>query len=157
MSNLRIVLSPPEMMQAALVGVMRNVQDLKLNRKPAYGLQTGREWQINIEGCLGEFAFCKHMGLFWSGAHHFRAEDAHGWQIRTASRPDSRLIVHREDCDTHRFVLLTGCNGMYEVRGWLSGAEAKQHAYWCDPAGNRPAYFVPQSVLHKFGEQEQAA
>ena len=44
----------------------------------------------------------------------------------------------------------TGVNGRYRVHGGMYAREAKQEKYWKDPAGGRPAYFVPQrSLFHR--------
>lgn len=36
------------------------------------------------------------------------------------------------------------------IVGWCWGSEGIQSKFWCDPTGrNRPAYFVPNNVLHQ--------
>ena len=53
-SDIIVELTPFEMCQAGQAGVMRQVENLKLNRKPYYGAGSSNDWQLHIEGCLGE-------------------------------------------------------------------------------------------------------
>lgn len=141
-------LSRAEIMQAAVVGVMRQVQNLRDSREPAHGAGSGSDWQLHIEGALGEFALAKAINAFPGGAHEFRGTDVGGkWQVRTAGKHHYSLILHEADSDDDVFVLLTGRNGEYVVRGWIRGVDGKRSEYWKDPVGGRPAYFVPQSAL----------
>jgi hypothetical protein len=70
-----ITLTKTEIMQGALVGVMRQVQNLRDNRQPAYGATTDHDWQWHIEGALGEMALAKALGVFWAGVGLFRGAD----------------------------------------------------------------------------------
>lgn len=143
-----VVLAPAEMMQAATVGLIRQLQNLRDQREPAHGAGDEKDWQKHVEGALGEFALAKVLDRFPSGAHGFRARDVGKWQVRTTRHPDGRLILHHSDADDDRFVLVTGVNGDYVLRGWILGRDGKQQKWWVDPSGkNRPAYFVPQSAL----------
>ena len=145
-----VELSSREMIQGAFVGMMRQVENVKKQRPDAYGADASRGWQIHIEGCLGEMAFAKHMGLYWSGANEFQAHDVGEYEIRTTPRNFGDLILHPGDDDDAKYVLVTGHNGIYEVRGWIFGKEGKNQEWWRDPLGNRPAYFVPQRELISF-------
>jgi hypothetical protein len=144
-------------MQAATVGAIRQVQNLRDKRSPAYGAGRSNDWQLHIEGALGEFALAKFLDRFPSGAHEFRARDVGAWQVRTSSRDDGDLILHDRDDDAERFVLLTGRNGAYQVRGWILAADGKRAEYWRDPVGGRAAYFVPQSALLPMPAERVAA
>jgi hypothetical protein len=145
-----IRLSPKEVLQGAVVGAMRQVENLKAGRQPAYGAGVLNDWQLHIEGALGEMAFAKFAGLYWSGAHGFRADDVGSWQIRTRSEDWHELILHEDDADDRRFVLITGRNGDYVIHGWIFAKEGKRADLWKDPAKGRPAFFVPQSELTRF-------
>jgi len=142
-----IQLGAREMMQGAFVGMMRQIENLSRRRDDAHCARPTDGWQLHVEGALGEMAFAKYLGIFWSGAHEFRGRDVGGYEVRTRSRHDYDLIVHRNDADGAKFVLLTGINGRYIVRGWILGSDAKREEWWADPAGGRPAFFVPQSAL----------
>lgn len=142
-------LSPREMIQGAFVGLMRQVENIAKGRRDAYGISDGFGWQAHIEGALGEMAVAKTLNRFWSGAHQIRAEDIAGLEVRTRSKHNYDLIVHPNDKDDSLFVLVTGLNGAYRVRGCIRGCDAKRTEWWKDPAGGRPAFFVPQAALEK--------
>ena len=142
-----ITLTKTEIMQGALVGVMRQVQNLRDNRQPAYGATTDHDWQWHIEGALGEMALAKALGVFWAGVGLFRGADVVNENVRTRSKHSYDLILHPSDPDDWKYWLLTGCNGTYIIQGWCWGVDGKIDEYWQDPAGGRPAYFVPQAAL----------
>lgn len=53
-----------------------------------------------------------------------------------------------------RYVLVTGRNGCYVVRGWMSAGEAKQHSEWVKEYGGREkAWFVPQAHLYDISNE----
>ncbi len=147
MERIEIQLTPQEILQGAFVGIMRQVQNLKNKNKPAYGAGKKKDWQLHIEGALGEMALGRHLNLFWSKGV-LRGDDVGIMQVRTRSRHSYDLIIHDRDKDDKKFWLLTGLNGCYWVRGWIMGADAKNQKYWLDPAGGRPAYFVPAGELN---------
>ena len=143
-----IRLSWSEVITAAMVGVFRQVTNLRDGRADAYGASDDRGWQLHIEGCCGEMAFAKLSGLYWSGSlGNLGADDVHLYQVRTTSRDDGRLIVHPGDPDDRVFVLVTGRAPTFRVRGWVRGIDAKNREWWHDPSNGRPAFFVPQSAL----------
>jgi hypothetical protein len=145
--GINISLTSWEMLLAAQSGIMRQIQNIRADRKPAHGAGTERDWQFNVEGCLGEYALSKHMGLYWSG-EGFRKRDVGIYEVRTGPKPNSSLLLHKEDYDNRYYWLLCGLNGRYEIKGWIIGRDGKKDEYWEDPVGGRPAYFVPQDVLH---------
>lgn len=144
-----ITLTSGEIRQGALVGVMRQVENFEKGRRDAFGAERDRGWQYAIEGALGEMAFAKWLNVYWHGAHTFRADDVTGrWEVRTRSKHSYDLIVHPEDPDWKRVVLLTGLNGTYYVRGEILAGDAKRPEWWKDPTEkNRYAYFVPRCML----------
>ena len=50
-----------EILLAAQAGVMRQIENLKKKRRAYYGAGTNNDWQLHIEGCLGEFALAKYL------------------------------------------------------------------------------------------------
>ena len=145
-----VQLSPSEIYSAALAGVLRQVQNLQKNRTPAYGIDDNSHWQAHIEGALGEMALAKHLGIYWSGKGELRDPDVGLVDVRTTTHENGCLILHEADDDHRKFYLLIGCNGRYNVFGWMFGLEGKQQRFWRDPTGNnRHAFFVPQSALNK--------
>lgn len=149
---MRIELTPAEILQGALAGAMRQAQNLRDNRRDGNGAPFDQGWQFHIEGALGEMAVAKALGLFWGGKGELRYADIGRLEVRTTPRADGRLILHKDDPDEAVFLLVTGCNGCYLIRGWLRAAEGKRENYWTDPAGGRPAYFVPAVDLHPLDE-----
>lgn len=142
-----IQLTPWEMLLAAQVGVMRQVENCKLNRAAHYGAGNSNDWQLHIEGCLGEFALSKHLGIHWAGKGRLRAPDVGEVDVRTRSKDHYELILHEDDPDDRVFWLLCGVNGAYSIKGWITGIDGKRSEFWSDPAGGRPAFFVPHSAL----------
>ena len=126
-------LTAREMILGAFVGIMRSVEDMAKGYKPAYGAKAN-DWQISIEGTLGEMAAAKWLGVYWQGATVFRGCDLPGVEVRTRSRHHYELIVHPKDRDDAKFLLLTGAAGRYVVRGWILGKDAKREEWWNDPA-----------------------
>jgi len=145
-----ITLSMWEIMQAAFVGAMRQVSALSLNRKSRYGEEGENDWQIHIEGALGEFAVAKYLGIFWNGTlGSIHLPDVVTYQVRTRSKHHYDLLVHDEDKDNDIFILVTGKNGNYVIRGWMVAKQAKNRdKYWKNVGNDRPAYFVPQSDIN---------
>ena len=96
---------------------------------------------------MGEMALAKHLGIYWDGKGQMRAPDVGDVDVRTRSKHTYDLIVHDRDDDGRFIYLLTGGNGAYRFHGGIYAGDAKHERYWKDPAGGRPAYFIPQSDL----------
>lgn len=146
---IEVNLTSYEMMIAAQVGVTRQISNLQKGRKDFYGAKERDGWRMHIEGCMGEMAVAKALGLFWNGdIGDLGAPDVDGLEVRTSSRLDGDLIMHPRDKDNAYYILVTGVNGRYQIHGYIEGRYGKNEKYWSDPAGGRPAFFVPQSVLN---------
>jgi hypothetical protein len=152
----KVTLTSWEMMMGAQAGVMRRVENIQHGAQHKHGGERkGNDWQLAIEGALGEMALAKYLGLYWSGKGRYRAHDVGGvgpgsplgYEVRTRSREDYDLILHPEDPDDRIVWLVVGKSGAYTVKGWIKAGDGKKDEYWKDPAGDRPAYFVPQNVL----------
>ena len=153
-----------EVFTAAIAGAQRQVENLSEGRTPFYGAGVSNDWQLHIEGCLGERALAKFLGIPWTGKGVFRAPDVGDMDVRTTSSTSNRLILHQNDPDDRIFWLVAGLNGNYLIQGWVYGREGKINEFWCDPSGkNRPAFFVPANDLHRpeefpgYKEAEQCA
>jgi hypothetical protein len=142
-----VVLDAAEMLLAANAGIMRHIENVKKGAKPAYGAGNQNDWQIGIEGAICEFVLAKHLGVFWHGKGKMRGDDAGPYQVRGSQKKNACLILHPEDNDDKIYYLVTGYNGIYRVCGYVLGKDGKQQKYWKDPAGGRPAFFIPQSDL----------
>jgi hypothetical protein len=147
--GIAVTLSSQELQQAALVGVMRHTESLRMGLKNLYAAAAGGAWEKNIEGACGEMAVARALDLYWGyDVNTFKAGDIGTLQVRTASRDDYGLIVRPTDRPEDLFVLVTGSNGVYVVRGWLSGRAARRDEWWRDPGGHGAAWFVPADRLH---------
>lgn len=137
-----------EVSRGALVGVSRNVEAMRMgcqNRMPIKD-----EWSIHVLGALGECAFAKATGRYWSGGvNTFKGEPdlMGGVEVRTRSKHEYDLIVRPDDSDDGLFVLVTGGPKDFVVHGWMRGADAKQDQYLANHGNHSPAYFVPKSAL----------
>ena len=160
MEDIVVELSEAEMLQAAIVAVQRNVENIFAGRHHKFGAGSDNGWTMHIEGAAGEMAFAKWADRYWSGSlGNLKADDVGSVQVRTTSGHNNRLILHAEDPDDRRFVLLTGLAPRFIIRGWIWGRDAKQEKYWKDPAGGRPAFFVPQDDLRSMrrAQREEVA
>jgi hypothetical protein len=141
-----IQLSMYEIMMAANIGVMRQVESLKLKLDQKHGATHEHEWQFNIEGALAECAIAKYRNVFWCKRKP-KEPDVHDFEVRSSQNKNARLIIHKEDFDDRDYWLVTGVNGKYIIHGYISGKDGKNQKYWVDPGTGRPAFFVPQSDL----------
>lgn len=151
--DLSVILTWAETFDAAIIGVMRQVQNLRDGRSDKFGASPTNGWELHVQGACGEKAVAKHLGIYWSGnLGHLRADDVGLFQVRTRSNHDYELILHPDDPDDRVWILVTGVAPQFRIVGWCYGHEGKNKAWWKDPAGNRPAYFVPQQALRSMDE-----
>jgi hypothetical protein len=115
-------------------------------------------------GAVAECGFGWRFGLHWPATVTRPPKDypdvLPDWQIRAASTPGRRMIVHDDDPDEHRFALVVPENAgpcwppVLCVVGWLWGWDCKRAEWWDDPTGRAPAYFVPQDALNRFDDAQ---
>ena len=152
-----IDLTETELEIAALVATKRQASNLCKRRPDAHGAKPDAGWSLHIEGACGEMAVAKWAGKYWNGAiGDLKADDVGKLQVRTRSNHAYDLIVHRSDPDDRAFVLVTGLAPHFILRGWIWGRDAKRDEWWRDPAGGRPAFFVPQAALRPMVRREVA-
>jgi hypothetical protein len=72
-----------------------------------------------------------------------------GIQVRSTKYKSGSLLVHKTDADDDRFVLVTGSQGAYDIRGWITGSDGKREEFW-KVYKTRGAYWVPQDALKPF-------
>jgi hypothetical protein len=160
MTEIEVTLTWAEMLIAANIGCMRNVQSLKLGRSrtdsltdPFGGLDLA--WSSNIEGAAGEMAVAKHLGLFWSGSvGNIGADDVGGYQVKTnTSRKWDDLILRKRNkpdriyISVLSFVAPAPGVARFIITGWIIGTDAMQQQYYREGLPGMPAYFVPRCVL----------
>ena len=146
---IEVNLDSSQIYQAATVGIIRQTRNLKDKRRPRYEAGNQSDWQLHIEGCLSEFAVAKHLNIYWDGnIGSLSAADVGGLEVRSTKYKTGRLIIHPEDKDESKYILVTGINGVYSIHGWMFGKDGKNPKYWDDPSKGRAAYFIPQEDLH---------
>lgn len=151
MDKWTVELTPQELMQAAMVGVMRAVSCIRDGRQHKHGANIDESWQMQIEGACGEAAHAKASGVWWSASvNTFKSEgDVGAVEVRTRSKDDYDLIVRKDDRDDAIYVLVVGRAPCFRVVGWIHGLEAKAPVFLASHGGREEAYFVPQSALNK--------
>ena len=137
-----------ELIQAAIVGVIRQTHNLQNRRSDVYGAPQHYGWQMHFEGAIGEAALAKCLARYWLGPGRFRGDDVSDQHVRFTHHDDGCLILHPADPDDKVFWLVTGHALDYVIRGWIEGRDGKHPTYWKEPVNGRPAFFVPQEALH---------
>jgi hypothetical protein len=147
-----IKLTMEEMMMVTVVAGMRRSESKLNNRKDSHGFNGDGAWDIEIEGCAAEMAYCKLRNQYWSGSVcSFKGADCgDNVQIRHTVRDNGSLIIREGDNDDHYYVLVTGRAPNLKVIGWIKGANAKKEEYKKSPNGREPAFFIHQSNLSRF-------
>lgn len=101
------------------------------------------------EAACAECAVAAYYDLPW----HDRAAGAEPYdcgflQVRHTRWDTGQLLVYPDEKDDDPFILVTGAEGIYYLRGWLPGAEAKDPRWWgtlCREG--HPCFHVPQAEL----------
>ncbi len=136
---------------AVHAGVARRLDSIAKRRKGAHGFNRDDFWQLDIEGACAEAVVAHSLGLEYAPVTDRLdtavGDVAPGIQVRSTKYPAGSLIVHDSDADSDKFVLVTGANGKYEIRGWILGVHGKQPSWWKVYKG-RGSYWVPQEALH---------
>lgn len=108
-------------------------------------------------GALGEVAVAVHLGL---EAYLFTEQTAKRGscdlpgdiEVKTRSKHSYDLLVQRDERPDKKLVLVTSQNGTVFIHGWCVAGDVMQEQFWADPAGGRPAYFVPKNNLRNIYE-----
>lgn len=144
-----VALTTTEWQHAAVVGVTRRIKARSSSREEVYGSPVA-PWDADIEGACAECAVAKSLEVDWQAeTEPDHAGDVGEIGVRHSKRADASLILHPGDPNEKVFVLVTGTDGNYRLRGWILACDGKQKQYWRDPSGKgRFAFFVPQSALN---------
>ena len=144
----KIALSTAEIQIASMVGIQRQIEDIKWNNHEKMGEKKEKAWQRHIEGALAECALAKYLGFYWNKRPH-NEPDVGDVDVRVTHWMSGNLRMDDKDKDDRRYYLLTGLNGEYIIRGWLLGKDGKQQRYWGTKDPDRPpCYWIPQSELN---------
>lgn len=148
---MRVALTTAEMIEYGSAGIARCANALERRRVGAHGFDRNHErWQIDVEGLLAEAAAAKALGLPYTPVvgdlDTSLGDIGPGLQVRSTRYASGNLLVHDSDDDEHRFILVTGIYGVYDIRGWIYAREGKHKQLW-KVNGGRGAYWVPQVRL----------
>lgn len=159
MGSEKIILTETDLYVASLVGIRRCINSAVLNFGNR-GVTKSRMWDVDINGSLGELAFCRLMNIYFSATSEKpdKVDFLIGGvkvEIRTAFELSSRLIIRRGDLDDAVFVLMTGAMLEFEFQGWIWGKEGKMDGFVDAPANRTPAWFVPKESLRGLEELKQ--
>lgn len=148
---MRVALTTAELIEYGGKGVERCAYALEKNRVGAHGFNRNYErWQIDVEGLLAEYAAAKALNLPYvptvGSLDTHEGDIAPGVQVRSTKYNTGSLLVHDKDLDDHRYILVTGAYGVYDLRGWIFASEGKDKKYW-KTYKTRGAYWVPQDAL----------
>jgi hypothetical protein len=107
---------------------------------------------IHLLGAAGEMAVASYLGLkdhLYQEAEAKRGScDLPGnIDVKTRSKAGYDLIVQKDESPEKKFVLVTIENKKTLIHGWICAKDAMKERFWSDPAGGRPAYFVPKTAL----------
>lgn len=112
-------------------------------------------------GAMGEVAAAVHLGLedylFTETVARKGSADLPGdIEVKTRSKHHYDLIVQRDERPDKRLVMVTVQGGTVLLHGWCVAGDVMQERFWADPAGGRPAYFVPKCNLRDIEELRSA-
>lgn len=148
---MQVDFTPDELRMWAHRGVDRRCSAIEKKRKGAHGFNRTDFWELDVEGLLAEAAVAKGLGIYYApvtGALDTALGDVlPGIQVRSTKYKNGSLLIHKTDADDDKFLLVTGAQGSYDVRGWIVGSEGKRQEYW-KLYKERGAFWVPQSALN---------
>jgi hypothetical protein len=149
----RVELSGPEIIEAAVAGVLRTVIALRKGQHRRPGLGNSHRWSDNVIGAIGERVAAKELDCYFPGRAGIDHTGDIGsgrlpCEVRATEHDHGCLIVHPEDPDDRPFVLITGRPFTFYVRGWIYGREGKRPEYWRTDVAH-PAWFVPIAALRE--------
>lgn len=103
-------------------------------------------------GAAGELAVADYLGLRQFLYQETEAKRGSydlppNIDVKTRSRHDYDLICQLDEKPGKILVLVTIQNKITLLHGWTRSEYAMKEQWRKDPAGGRPAYFIPQSAL----------
>ena len=145
-----VTLTTGELLHATHVGTLRRVDALTNMRKSQYGTSEKHfGWQNALSGALAEQAFAKWADMDWRASIKPDNDvgDVGPFHVRSqAEHENPHLILHPRDLDDAVFVLVTGYDRTWSIRGCLRAKDGKKDEFW-DETKRFPAFFVPFSAL----------
>ena len=145
-----VELTPPEMITAGMNGIMRRTKQIAVN-----SFSENHNWDSEIEGALAEAAVAKRLNLFnCSSVDVFKGGDVDQFQVRSTRHDDGGLILRpgdvKEGTTGTIYILVTGQDGIYTLRGWSRDTDVCAEAYWHDV--KKPFWLMPQAEVVPMSE-----
>ncbi len=144
-----VTLTTTEWMRAGYVGLQRHIASKRQGLQDKHGADKEKGFDLHIIGACGELAAAKAIGRYWPGGiNTFKSPDiGTNVQVRYRSVDWYDLIVRSDDPPDHLYVLVTGKDDAYEVRGWAYGWEGPKLGDWKDYGNREFSWFIPQGRL----------
>ena len=117
-------LTPQEVRLAAHAGVERRIKAIEIGRDERYADGHTTAWQGDIDGCIGELAVAKALGIYWTGQERINAPDCGRLEVRATRYRDGHLIVH--DGDEGIFVLTVLKDDRVLIAGCIAAEKARE-------------------------------
>ncbi len=152
---MKISLDLPELEWAAKYGIMRHIEALKENKPNMNVTRRSDDWRAHIEGCCGELAFSKFLGIPWPATvnTYQKKRDVAGYEVKTRSASYYELPIPQHANPDHPYVLVRGVSPHMEIIGHCFARDGMKSEY-VQNYGKRPAYFVPDAALQKFPDPD---
>jgi hypothetical protein len=142
------------------VGTLRRMAAIELGRKSTNNcvVDNQRALAMDIMGARAEAAgYLALKPIKW---HCYVDKDVRDLpdlgdfiDVKGIEREHHSLVVQSTGKPHWAYLLVDGSRHPdYSMVGWLWGSEVMQDRFWRDPAGDRPAYFVPRAELRPFEE-----
>jgi hypothetical protein len=110
----------------------------------------------NVLAYEAEIAAAVVTGLAWRGFRDIGECHDGDLEARTEVRhrrhAGAPLLIRPEDKVGRAYVLVTGADGVYDVRGWVYGRDVYVVGQWWADAPYRPCWRVPQRSLRPIAE-----
>src|SRR3990167_2428715 len=153
-----VELSSIEQELASWVGLQRQLQSLRAERRDRFANNKDNGYSIHIEGAQAELAVAKGLGIYWGGEiNTFHAPDLDNRiQVRSTKRLDGHLIIRPDDNLEDIYFLVINRFPCFDLIGWITGREGMSQDLLVDKNNHyQPAYFVPRAVLWEIGSLRQ--
>jgi hypothetical protein len=147
---LDLILSPQELMTAAMVGVRRQISAMA-NGRAHWGVLSSSEtsaFDNHIIGAMAEFAVAKHFHLFWSdNVGSVTGRDVGGEievRCRRVGGSGLDLAMRPHDKPAMPYLLVHAAMPKFTLVGWIYGCDAESLGMLNESTGLR--YVVASSL-----------
>ena len=150
MYSIEIQLTEQELIIACQTGLMRYIESIKNNRKPNFSYNKNIDEMLlyDQQGCCGEMAFAKMMGVYFGHTiNTFHTADVgRNIEVRFSNMPSCK--VRPNDKDVYVACMSGSLKKGFNYHGYIYCEDAKKNE-WSQDYNNkgRPAYFVPRDSL----------